>query len=284
MNQGIEDGLPPNRRSFVGINRLGDVITGFFAHEDRRIGVQYDSHWIKQERSDEEFEHLFFALVLDQGQVVLQRKRVDREFVTINLDTMRRAFFDLLGTALQKAGFTSDQIRRQLFQQTRQKAEMLRIFDENQVTYIRVKELRGRRVPEEVRLFNPDVDKDTILRQVLNDDYQHMDELEASAGEEVGASNLREAKVIRGAMLTGEPQEVRAVIANQERTFRLKQRERFKMQLDTPVGEPVQQRDIERLIRIVRTEYFIPASLAESTASLGPLFDHMRDKDGNGSQ
>ena len=52
MNQGIEDGLPPNRRSFVGINRLGDVITGFFAHEDRRIGVQYDSHWTKQERSD----------------------------------------------------------------------------------------------------------------------------------------------------------------------------------------------------------------------------------------
>jgi hypothetical protein len=227
MSEGVEDGLPPNRRAFVGINRLGHVIAGFFAHEDRRIGVQYDSHWTKQVQSGEEFEHLFFALVLDQGQVVLQRKRVEREFVTINLNAMRRAFFDLLGITFLQAGFKSDRIMRQLFQETRHKAEMLRIFNEHQVTHIRVKELRGRRVPEEINLFNPDVDKDTILKQVLNDDYQHMDELEASAGEDVGASNLREAKVVRAAMLTGEPQEVRAVIANQERTFRLAQREKF---------------------------------------------------------
>ena len=80
-------------------------------------------------------------------------------------------------------------------------------------------------------------------------------------------------------MLTGEPQEVRAIVGGQERTFRSTQTERFDMQLDTEPGKQVQRTDIERVIRIVRTEYFIPTSLVQSPVSLGPLFDWARSKD-----
>jgi hypothetical protein len=159
VKEGIEDGESPSRRSFVGVSRLDDVIAGFFAHEDQRVGVQYDNRWKKQQTTDEEFEHLFFALVLDQGLVVLQRKRVDREFVTINLRVLRREFFDLLGKALLRAGFQSARIGRIPFEETREKSDMLRIFSEYQIIYIRVTGLRGQCVPQDLKLFNPDIDK-----------------------------------------------------------------------------------------------------------------------------
>ncbi len=136
----------------------------------------------------------------------------------------------------------------------------------------------GRRIPEDVRLFNPDIDKDSVLKQVLNSDYQHMDELEARAGEPETGSDLRTAITVRAAILTGEPREVRAIVGGQERTFRKTQRERFSMQFSTEAGEPIQEADVERLVRIVRTEYFIPEHLVQSEFSLGPLFDWGEDK------
>jgi hypothetical protein len=216
--------------------------------------------------------------------VVLQRKRIDKEFVTINLRVLRRAFFEMLGMAFLRAGLSSAHIRRQAFKETREKSGMLRIFNEYQIVYIRVKGLRGQQVPEEVRLFNPDVDKDTIFKQALVDDFRHMDEMEASAGEYTAEDNLRKAKVVRAAMSAGEPQEIRAVVADQERAFRLTQTERFKMQLDTSVGEVVQYTDIERLARIMRTEYFMESSIAEDAADWGPLFDSRGEEDGNGGR
>jgi len=277
LSERVEDGEPPNRRGFVGTTRFEYVIAGFFAHEDRRLGVQYDRDWHRENREAAEFEHLFFALVLDQAQVILQHKRVGREFVTINLPTMRRAFFDLLGVVFQQAGLPSDRIAKQPFHEERQKDYLIQIFNAYSTTCVKIGELLGRRVPEDIKLFNPDIDKDSILRQVLNGDYQHVNELEARAGETETGSDLREAKSIRAAMLTGEPSEVRAIVKGQERTFRKTQQERFSMPFDTEPGEQVQAIDLERLVRIVRTEYFIPERLVQSQ-SLGLLFDWTEDR------
>jgi hypothetical protein len=278
MSQQVEEGEPPNRRGFVGTTRFEDVVAGFFAHEDRRLGVQYDRHWNREDREAAEFEHLFFALVLGQAQVVLQHKRVDREYVTINMPVMRRQFFNLLGVVLQRAGLPSDHVVPQLFRVERQKDDLIRIFDAYHIIQVSVGDLLGRRVPGDVRLLNPDIDKDSILKQVLNSDYQHMDELEARAGEPEAGSDLRTAITVKAAILTGEPREVRAIVGGQERTFRKTQRERFSMQFNTEPGEPIQEADVERLVRIVRTEYFIPEHLVQSEFSLGPLFDWGEDK------
>jgi hypothetical protein len=278
LSQRVEDGEAPNRRGFVGTTRFEDIIAGFFAHEGRRLGVQYDEDWNKEDREAAEFEHLFFALVLSQGQVILQRKRIGREFVTINMPTMRREFFNLLGVVFQRAGFPSDRIVREPFHEERQKDYLIRIFNTYPSTLVRVSNLLGRKVPEDVRLFNPDIDKDLILKQVLNGDYQHMNELEAKAGEMEG-SDLRGAASIRAAMLAGDPREVRAIVEAQERTFRKTQHERFTMQLDTETGEQVKETDQDRVVRIIRTEYFIPEHLMRSPVSLGPLFDWAKEKD-----
>jgi hypothetical protein len=141
------------------------------SHEDRRLGVQYDMDWRREERVGEEFEHLFFALFLSEGQIVLQRKRLGREFVTINLPTMRREFFSLLGRVFQTAGFASDRLVREPFFEKREKGDLLQIFETYQVTYVKVMGLRGQSVPEGIKLFNPDIDKDLILKQALNGDY-----------------------------------------------------------------------------------------------------------------
>ena len=82
LSQRVEDGEAPSRRGFVGTTRFEDIIAGFFAHEGRRLGVQYDEDWNKEDREAAEFEHLFFSLVLSHGQVILQRKRIGREFLT----------------------------------------------------------------------------------------------------------------------------------------------------------------------------------------------------------
>lgn len=273
IEHGVSEGEPPSRMGLVGTSRHEDVVAGFFACEDLRTGVQYDGDWRKQQQEGAEFEHLFFALILEPGQIVLQRKRIDRDFVTINLPEMRRKFFRLIGKVLKSAGCPSDQIRVKPFREERSKEDLIEVFKSHQVTYVRVKGLLGRHVPDSVKLFNPNIDQDLILKQILNGDYNHLDEFEASTSENAQGGNLREAKIVKAAMLTGEPQEVRAKVSDQERTFRLSQREKFDMQLETAPGEDVKDSDVERLIRIVRTEYFIPSSALPGPSSLGPLFD-----------
>ena len=50
MSQQVENGEPPNRKGFVGMTRFEDIIAGFFAHEDRRLGVQYDTYWNREDK------------------------------------------------------------------------------------------------------------------------------------------------------------------------------------------------------------------------------------------
>lgn len=268
----------------MGVSRNEHTIAGFFAHEDIRQGVQYDRKWTKEQIEGAEFEHLFFALDLEQGRVILQRKRIASDFVSINLSYLRRALFDLLGTVFLAAGFSSAEIRRIPFQEERKKSDLIGIFESYNITYVRITELRGKQVPDSLYLFNPDIDRDIILKQALRDDYENLDELEAKANESDVSANLRDAKTIRAAMAAGEPEEVRAVIDNHERAFRKTQRERFDMQLDTNVGELVQDNDIERLVRIIRTEYYIPESVAKRHLDFGPLFSLPSGEDDSNSE
>jgi len=155
----------------------------------------------------------------------------------------------------------------------REKSELVAIFDTYPVTYVKVKRLLGKAVPDSVHLFNPNVDKDTILKQVVQDDLRYLDEFEGKSGSTDEATNLRSAKVVRAMVLAGEPDVVRAVVDDVERNFRQSQTEIFPMQLDAEPGEKVEKTDVDRIIKIVRTEYYLPASLVSKSKSFGPLFE-----------
>lgn len=197
------------RFGFVSVIIAGPMVAGYFAHEGTREGVQYDKNKNPvQPENPYFFEHIFFILFLDYGQILLQDKRIT-DFVDLNYPTMRRQLFNLLGELFRNAGLVLGQsraIRAELAERTFTQEEMLEFFRTYQITYLEVSGLQGKKVADNVGLFNPDVDKDEIAREALDKTFAvGLDRVKAEAqSEESPEANLSRGPVTKGLAAAGE--------------------------------------------------------------------------------
>ena len=194
---------------------------------------------------------------------------------------MRNSAIELLGYVFYQSGFSTGRIQYAKFNEERSKEEMIHVFTSFPITSIKVTELRGKSIPEEFKLFNPDFDKNLLYKQIFRDDASELDELEAQTDPN-GNGDLRKTVLAKAAIQAGEPQVIKAVVHNDEKTFRRKQPDKFSEYFTTEQGDTVKEEDILRFKKRVTTEYFISRELLDDTENLGPLFDglnHIEEHD-----
>lgn len=190
---------PPDRYGFVDLDRYSDsIIMGYFAVEKPLHIVRYDNEKHREEHEEESFEHIWFALFLDLGRLLAQRRRfIHRK---LQADQVIQRLRETL--ALKFASSLTPILEFRPYEKVVEKETFLSEFSRGRVREVRIDSLGGAVVPADVRLFNPDVDKDAILREVLTQDNLHIDRLTAHATE---GGDLEKAKVVRGEMAAGEP-------------------------------------------------------------------------------
>lgn len=264
-------GIKPSRKGFVGVNRVANIVAGFYVQEDLREGLRGDRPEALTRSQDANFEKLFFALVLDAGHVILQRTKL-YGYVSMNYTTMRNEFEAMLALVLNKAGITIARVQLTKFYRRRSQEEMRGIFFGNPALEVNVTELHRKTVPDYVHLANPEPGEEIFLKRIFNGDFQHLDEetLKAAPGKDLRVTKTAKAAVSAGTVTrtvvrsrSGEPE-----------SFETEQDEKIKVPVDDS-KELVTSREIQDVIEIVERRIRIPTKLVADgrpLSDLGPLF------------
>lgn len=268
-------GKEGSRYGFVSVIREGPMIGAYFAHEGLKQGIQYDDEKNPRKPSNAFFfEHLFFVIFLDHGQLLLQQKNV-YEFVDLSLDTMRRQLFKTLANIFRAAGIrvSTPAIQVEDAQRTFTQTELYEFFMAHRPTTLEISQLKGAKVPEDIGLFNPEEDWDPIARAAIDKTLEAgLDHAVLEGDESDEQIDLKHGPVVKGLAAAGEIQKVTARDDRGRLIYREKN-QKAELVLDLPLAPKVISELLhaifDRMDRLGREELTIERKLANGTL---PLF------------
>jgi hypothetical protein len=192
-------GEPPGRAGFSDMRRYSShVHFGYFAVEHPITIVTYDDQKRMQEHLEESFEHIWFAIFLEEGRLVAQRRRfIHRDLnpadVVQSLETSLASLFGAAGLVV---------VDYKPFESYVTKEEFLEEFSLGGITEVQIDSLHGRSVPDAIKLLNPDIDRDAILKESYAHDNRHIAELAAKAAPE---GDLSKTRLFKAEVAAGDP-------------------------------------------------------------------------------
>jgi len=119
---------------------------------------------------------------------------------------------------------------------------MFEIFLQHEISRVEVDQLNNQRVPEEVKLFNPNFDADHFLKSQIEDTLGLSDQVEWKG------QSLQKARIVKGIMAAGSPKVVEGIDTDgQPREWYRSAPEEIELPLNTSaVHFPAE--DFERLL------------------------------------
>ena len=225
-----------NRFGFVKCERITENrIYGYFTQELKEEKHRYDNQKKEEKYVDEPFEDFFFILLFDAGLCLLQSRKIKN----ISMLTIEERFTEALKKIFKELGINFYYLEDCSLKIG--KDEFIRIFNTENILSLRVNSLKGRTIPEEFKIFNPEIEKDRIIRAYHNDDFRHLDEISGSANHGGGLQESKFSKII---LHTGEPREIGFIGPNREKTI-VRDKIGPSVSLDIDVESP-KRRDIQR--------------------------------------
>ena len=204
-------GEEPNRFGFVKCQRINESqIYGYFAQEVEVGRHRYNNQKKEEEHKDIYSEDFFFILLFDSGLCLLQSRKIKE----ITIATIEERFTDVLKSIFEKVGATFYYLEDHSLK--REKEDFIKIFSTENIVSLKVDSLKGRIIPEDFKIFNPELEKDRIIRAYLNDDFRYLDALSASTTRSGG---LQGSKLSKTALNTGEPREIGFIGRNREKVI-----------------------------------------------------------------
>jgi hypothetical protein len=269
-------GASPNRRGLIGLSELGNTVAGFYVQEDLRQGLEGNSPRDLEQSQQANFEKLFFAIELDQGLVVIQRRKIPG-YVSMNYTSMFEAFVFLLTRVMQVADIEILSIRLEKFYRERTQDEMRRIFFAREAVEIDVYDLHSKSISEEVQLSNPDPREEDLYRRIFQQDLASIEQeiIRAAPGKD-----LRKTKTSKAAIGAGR---IRKVVSRLPEggtdTFFMEQDERIVVPVDD--GKQYITREETAALNAIIQRRFREHPLTftgnDPNSDWGPLFN-LRDK------
>ena len=192
-------GAEPNRFGFVKCGIINEnQIYGYFTQELKEEKHRYNDKKEEEKYIDRPFEDFFFILLFDTGLCLLQSRRIKN----VSMSTIEERFAEALRSIFEEFGMS---INLEDYSLSIGKEEFIRIFNTENILSLRVDSLKGRNVPEGLKILNPDFEKDPIIRAFFNDDFKHIDEIYISADRDGG---LQKSKLSKTVLNTGDPREI----------------------------------------------------------------------------
>jgi|GEM_PF-3000673 len=193
-------GETPNRYGLVKCRQISkNRIFGYFTQEVEVEKHRYTIRKSEEKYLDRPFEDFFFILLLDFGLCLLQSRKISE----ISMIDIEERFEEVVKSIIEKAEGTFYYFEDYILK--REKEEFIKIFNTENIISIKVDSLKGKVIPQEFHIFNPDFDKDRIIRAYLNDDFKNLDELSTST---TSTGGLQQSKLSKVALITGNPKEI----------------------------------------------------------------------------
>lgn len=226
----------PNRFGFVKCEKINEnQIYGYFTQELKEEKHRYDGQKKEEKYVDEPFEDFFFILLFDAGLCLLQSRKIKN----IYMPKIEESFTDALKRIFEEIGIGFYYLEDCSLKIG--KDEFIRIFSTENILSLRVDSLKGTTIPEDFKIFNPEIEKDRIIRAFYNDDFKHLDEICSSTNRGGGLQKSKFSKII---LNTGKPREIAFIGPNREKTI-VRDKIGPSVSLDIDVESP-KRRDIQR--------------------------------------
>jgi len=191
-------GVMPDKFGFVKCKKIDENrICGSFTHEHEEEKHRYDDQKEEEKYIDNPFEDFFFILLFDAGLCLLQSRRVR----DLSMSMVEERFNETLKRIFGDIGVDFKYLEDISFAVG--KDEFIRIFNTENIPSLKVDSLKGRTIPEDFKIFNPEVEKDSMTRAYWADEFTCMDGLFTSANG--GGGGLQDSKTSKIALNTGEP-------------------------------------------------------------------------------
>ena len=174
------------------------------------------------------------------------------------MDLSRNRLRDLLNLGLRALSLPTVMMDALPSVETR-KQEFLRVLRTERVTELEVDGLEGRDIPVDVKIFNPDADKEKLFREVYQEhESPNLASAKLKASRQGNLGRSKYAKMISEA---GSPNKLRYVEATiQSETVEIRRRVTTHLG-DIEVSEQITEDDILKIVRIFE----------EKTATAGPI-------------
>lgn len=247
-------GNVPNRFGFVKCGIINEnQIYGYFTHELEEEKHRYNDQKKEEKYIDKPFEDFFFIILFDAGLCLLQSRKIKK----LPMSLIEERFNEALRSVFK--GLDIDFYYLEDHSLKIGKDEFIRIFNTENILSLKVDSLRGRSIPEDFKIINPNVEKDPIYRAIFNDEFRYIDKISASTDDRGG---LQESKLSKTVLNTGEPREIEFIGRDRKKII-VKDKIGPSVSLDLDVESPKRkdiQREIEKLFsrdiigRIVKTK------------------------------
>lgn len=236
---------------FVGAANSGNVVGGFFVIQFPAEFIEYDR---RKERSLDRrnpFERIFFVFFPTSGKLLIQNHRF--RVIPIHMNTAINRFQKALSATLQQCsiGFVLNFATPSV---AISRSELIEIYNKSsRVERLSVTNPDGEQIPEDITYYNPERQRNNILRGSHIHDSPRLKKLDIEAKEGI---DLRETHLGKGFIYSvkeNEPFLMVAIIDGQERHIRPKGQTKFELTIDMEANLLAPER-LEEVVTILRRD------------------------------
>jgi len=229
---------------FVGTRRIAnDIVAGYFAIQYSNEEFLYSRNKKLNKETHTPFARLFFVLFARTGKVLLQNSK----FAGIPL-SMQRAlslFKQAIDHVLMENGIQKT-FNIDLVPEETTEADFIREFERStRVTRIHVNYPNGGIIPDEFVYYNPQKERNSIIRESHKHDYDDIKKVDLEATDDGDLKRTH----LRDLIYVGRPQEMRYYVEFQQFTLRKTIKRKYEFHVDMDA----EQVPLEHVIAVVET-------------------------------
>jgi hypothetical protein len=229
-------GWEPKMYGFVGTRKIkdsmvGDIVGGYFAVQYADKAFQYDKKKKLVVVRVKPFARMFFLFFAKTGKCLLQNTRFDGLPLTYseaktNFHLALNRYFQeckmdkLISLAFVRTELLDSQFRKMMRQSTR-------------VSRIKVASPSSRSIPQKQIYYNPQVDRNEIIRQSHQHDYAHLKRIELEVKDNADIRDLH----LVDMMHSGTTEEMDVIRGDEKITLRRKVINKFTFNIDMEAEE-----------------------------------------------
>lgn len=262
----------PHRFGFVKCEKINECqIFSYFTQEFEEEKHRYNNQKKEEKYIDKPFEDFFFIILFDAGLCLFQSRKIKN----ISMSTIEEGFTEALKSVFKETVVDFHSLED--ISGNIGKDEFIKIFNDENIVSLKVDSLKGRTIPEEYKIFNPDAEKDSIIRAFYNDSFRRLDEVYHSTDDSGGLQELKPSKIL---LYTGEPREME-IIGRDRIKIIVKDKFGPSIPLDIDVVSPKTE-DIRREVNKLSSNPMlrkVGKSIKEKSAKQKSLFSSWGDND-----
>lgn len=252
-------GIEKDQYGFVSTTKIDTIIGGFFAIQYKAELLFIDDNKHQEQNTIFPFERLFFILFAHSGKLILQnRKFAD---ISLNMNFAKEKILEAITVALKRSriGYALNlnhppekEISPEVFQSE--------FIESDSVQQIEILAPDPQKIPEGFVYYNPQIDRNAIIRQSHQHDYANFKKVNIEA-RKIG--DLKKTHIAKDLIEAGIPERMKFVSKGKSRTLNRQIPKKVEIYVDIDT-DTIDLESLNKIIESLRNDHGLPVDIPVS--------------------